>query len=323
MTVPSQAQFHRPVLEILAEAESRLTIRRIMDLAAIRLSLTPSDKQEQEANGALKWEKRVRWAVHYLKDFGEFVHSPEYRQYQITNAGREFLGAHDGDITIKRLKEIKAKLSEQSPATMVVQAEEPQPTDMPDHLPVSDAVDPQSEAALDDADANPDDLIQTGYQQLQVRLAQEMFESVAAVTPGKFENLVVDLLVKMGYGRGRAVGRSGDGGIDGIINQDALGLEKVYVQAKRWANQVPPAEIQKFAGSLDTFGATKGVFITTSTFSNAARQTAQAISAGNKFIRLVDGNELAQLMIRHGVGVVTDYTYEIKKLDENYFADEV
>ena len=135
---------------------------------------------------------------------------------------------------------------------------------------------------------------------------------------------MVDLLVKMGYGQGEAVGRSGDGGIDGIINQDALGLEKVYVQAKRYtAGAVGEPEIRNFSGSLDAKGATKGVFITTSTFSSAARQTAQTISAGNKFIRLVDGNELAQLMIRHGIGVVTEYTYEIKKLDENYFAEDV
>ena len=127
----------------------------------------------------------------------------------------------------------------------------------------------------------------------------------------------------MGYGEGVTVGRSGDGGIDGIINQDALGLEKVYVQAKRWASQVGEPEIRNFSGSLDPHGATKGVFITTSTFSSTARQTAQTISAGSKFIRLVDGNELAQLMIRHGVGVVTEYTYEIKKLDENYFAEDV
>ena len=100
-------------------------------------------------------------------------------------------------------------------------------------------------------------------------------------------------------------------------------MEKVYVRAKRWANQVGEPEIRNFSGSLDPYGATKGVFITTSTFSSTARQTAQNISAGNKFIRLVDGPELARLMIAHGVGVVTEYTYEIKKLDENYFADDV
>ena len=135
---------------------------------------------------------------------------------------------------------------------------------------------------------------------------------------------MVDLLVKMGYGQGETIGRSGDGGIDGIINQDALGLDKVYIQAKRYTvGSVGEPEIRNFSGSLDPYGATKGVFITTSTFSNTAHQTAQTISAGNKLIRLVDGNELAHLMIKHGVGVVTEYTYLIKKLDENYFAEGI
>ena len=142
--------------------------------------------------------------------------------------------------------------------------------------------------------------------------------------PAQFERLVVNLLEQMGYGEGKVVGRSGDGGIDGIISQDALGLEKVFVQAKRYtAGSVGEPEIRNFSGSLDAQGASKGVFITTSTFSSTARQTAQTISAGNKFIRLVDGTELTQLMIRHGVGVVTERTYEIKKLDENYFTEEI
>ena len=145
--------------------------------------------------------------------------------------------------------------------------------------------------------------------------------SVKSVSPERA--IGCRLLVKMGYGQGETVGRSGDGGIDGIIDQDALGLEKVYIQAKRWGSQVGEPEIRNFSGSLDPYGATKGVFITTSTFSSTARQTAQNISAGNKLIRLVDGDELARLMIRYGVGVVTETTYEVKKLDENYFAEDV
>ena len=329
MVVPSQAQFHRPVLEILAEAESSLTIRRIMDSAATRLSLTESDKQEREANGAPKWEKRVRWAVHNLKNFGELVNSPEYRQYQVTSAGHEFLASHTGDITIRQLKELKAQLSEQQ-STAMSTAQEPQQeipgtgsaaTTSTGVLQVDDAF---GDGILDDTDATPDDLIQTGYQQLQESLIGEMLESIKGVSPGRFEMLVVDLLVKMGYGEGQAVGRSGDGGIDGIINQDPLGLEKVYIQAKRYTSgSVGEPEIRNFAGSLVAFGAVKGVFITTSNFSGTARQTAQNVSAGNQLIRLVDGSELARLMINHGVGVVTEYTYEIKKLDENYFAEEI
>lgn len=156
---------------------------------------------------------------------------------------------------------------------------------------------------------------------LNARLSEELLESAKSISPDIFERLVVRLLERMGYGEGSVVGQSGDGGIDGIINQDPLGLEKVYIQAKRWQNQVGEPEIRNFSGSLEAKGANKGVFITTSTFSSTARQTAQFISAGNKFIRLIGGEELARLMIEHGVGVVTETTYEVKKIDENYFVD--
>ena len=173
-------------------------------------------------------------------------------------------------------------------------------------------------------DANAIELLDAGYRQTQRELASELLEGVRTVSPDHFEILVVDLLVKMGYGQGEAVGRVGDGGIDGIINQDPLGLEKVYIQAKRYtAGSVGEPDIRNFAGSMIARGATKGVFITTSRFSSTAVQTAANVSQRNETIRLVDGNELAQLMIRHGVGVITEYTYEIKKLDENYFAEEI
>ena len=327
MAVPTQAQFHRPVLEILAEAGSPLTIRRIMDTAAARMNLAEADKQQTEANGARKWEKRVRWAVHYLKDFGGLVQSPQYRQYEATPEGRQFLADNEGDITIRQLKELKATAAEPIPTDAAATPEYQE--NIFEHgradLTAPAAIDATSEGnILDDPDVTPDDLIQAGYQQVLERLAEEMLESVKGVSPDRFEQLVVELLVEMGYGQGQAVGRTGDGGIDGIINQDTLGLERVYIQAKRYTSgSVGEPEIRNFSGSLDPYGATKGVFITTSTFSGTARQTARAISAGNKLIRLVDGNELAQLMIRHGVGVVTEYTYEIKKLDENYFAEEI
>ena len=159
------------------------------------------------------------------------------------------------------------------------------------------------------------------HRELNDRLAYELLESAKGMAPDRFEDLVVELLEEMGYGEGEAIGRSGDEGIDGIVNQDPLGLEKVYIQAKRWQNQVGEPEIRNFSGSLEAKGASKGVFITTSNFSSTAEQTARYISAGNKFIRLIGGHELARLMINHGVGVVTETTYEVKKIDENYFVD--
>lgn len=158
--------------------------------------------------------------------------------------------------------------------------------------------------------------------QLREKLTEELLENVKGLTPDRFERLVVKLLVEMGYGDGKRVGGSGDGGIDGIIDRDPLGLEKVYIQAKRWTQSVGEPEIRNFSGSLDAKGAAKGVFITTSSFSRTAERTARDISKGGKFIRLIGGRELVELMIQHNVGVVTQFTYEIKKVDENYFADD-
>lgn len=183
---------------------------------------------------------------------------------------------------------------------------------------------PASVTVEEDVEMTPDEQMESAYKQFQERLVDELSDSIAAISPEGFEKLVVALLVKMGYGQPEErLKSSRDGGIDGVIKQDALGLEKVYVQAKRWnKGQVGDVEIRSFSGSLDPHGATKGVFITNSTFSQTAKQTAKNISVGNKVIRLIDGPKLASLMIEHGVGVVNEYTYNLKKLDENYFVDE-
>ena len=167
-----------------------------------------------------------------------------------------------------------------------------------------------------------DESIEEIYQRIRAKLAEDLLQQIKANSPVFFENLVIDLLVKMGYGGSRedaeAVGRSGDGGIDGIINQDRLGLDVVYVQAKRWKNNVGVPEIAGFAGALAGQGANKGIFITTSDFTKAAKDYD---AAGFKII-LIDGKRLAQLMIDHNVGVSTVKTYEIKRVDSDYFIED-
>ena len=169
----------------------------------------------------------------------------------------------------------------------------------------------------------PDGDIEEIYQQIREKVAEDLLQQIKANSPAFFENLVIDLLVKMGYGGSRedaeAVGRSGDGGIDGIINQDRLGLDVVYVQAKRWQNNVGAPEIAGFAGALAGKSANKGIFITTSDFTKAAKDYD---AAGFKII-LIDGKRLAQLMIDHNVGVSTVKTYEIKRVDSDYFIADV
>ena len=165
--------------------------------------------------------------------------------------------------------------------------------------------------------------IDTSYKSIRERLAKELLQNIRDNTPTFFEKLVIDLLVKMGYGgsredAGKAVGGSGDGGIDGIINEDKLGLDMIYVQAKRWTGNVGEPPVRDFVGALDGEGVQKGVFITTSNFNPSAKNFAERTS---KRIILIDGNQLAQLMIDHNVGVSIEKTYEIKRVDSDYFAE--
>jgi restriction system protein len=174
------------------------------------------------------------------------------------------------------------------------------------------------------ADTTPEELILSGYQQVQSALASDLLERVKAASPTFFERLVVQLLVAMGYGgsmedAGRAIGRSGDEGIDGIIKEDRLGLDVIYLQAKRWERTIGRPDIQQFAGALQGQRARKGVFITTSAFSGEARDYAGRIDTR---IILIDGTELAKLMIANGVGVTPIAVYELKRVDSDFFAEE-
>jgi restriction system protein len=171
----------------------------------------------------------------------------------------------------------------------------------------------------------PHEILESGYQSLRAQLAEELLDRVIAAKPVFFERLVVELLVRMGYGgslvdAGRAIGRSGDGGIDGIIKEDRLGLEFIFIQAKRWSGRtVGRPDVQQFAGALAGHGAGKGVFITTSDFSREAID--YAASLRHSKIVLIDGEELAGLMIDHGIGCATTVSYEVKRIDSDYFSE--
>ena len=169
----------------------------------------------------------------------------------------------------------------------------------------------------------PEEILATAYEELKLELASELLDQIQKTSPEFFERLVVELLV-MGYGgtfkeAARAVGRTGDGGIDGIINEDRLGLDVIYIQAKRWRDSVGRPELQRFVGALDGKRAQKGVFITTSSFTNEAREY---ISNVQKKIVLIDGQMLVDFMIEYNVGVSTTMTYQIKKVEYDYFAEE-
>ncbi len=304
MAVPPQRDFYRPVLEIAAESDARISRQQLIVAAASRLNVSDEDRLEVFGGSgtALKFDYRVTSAALKLSAAG-LLDRPQRGHFLITQAGKGFLTDHSGPIARGELVALQRNLEPNNPR--------------PSPLPTTDDDDELSEIA-------PTELMAAAFDESLNELMSELQASINGVSPDRFERLVVELLERMGYGEGRAVGRSGDGGIDGIINQDALGLEKVYVQAKRYTSgSVGEPEIRNFAGSMIAHGATKGVFITASQFSATAKQTAANVSQRNETIRLVEGRELALLMIRHGVGVVTERTYEIKKLDENYFAEEI
>ena len=294
MPVPDFQALMLPVLEEVADGREH----RHWDLfeaLASRLELTSDDLAELTPSGKhSKFENRLRWAKWYLTRAG-LLESTGRGVFRISPRGREVLAQLPEKIDLRVLgqfPEIKALRESDGSADVESIATE-----------------------------TPDDRLASIHRSLNDALAYELLERVLHVSPAFFERLVVELLVSMGYGgsrkdAGEAVGQSGDGGIDGIINEDKLGLDVVYVQAKRWVNPVGRPDVQKFAGSLEGHRARKGVMITTSSFTRDARDYVERIE---KKIVLVDGDTLANLMIEHGVGVNDVETYVVKEPDEDYF----
>lgn len=301
MAIPAQHEFYRPVLEVVAAAESGLNRKEIISRVAERLGLTEEDRQVLTRG---KTKTRVESHVHqvvYAAKKSELVFSSEDGKTRISQKGREFLAQHQGNIPIAAVQQLILHSEEGSEVASIM--------------------------FPDPANTLPEDMMDSIHQQLRNQLAEEILDNLKSVQPERFEELVVELLERMGYGHSLVTRRTRDGGIDGILTQDLLGLmEKVCVQAKRWSNNtVGDREINEFVGSIGNVGANKGVFITTSGFTAVLknRATAKVVITDNKSIRLIDGQELAELMIDHNLGVVTEITYVVKKLDTNRFAENV
>jgi restriction system protein len=247
----------------------------------------------------------VAWAKSHLKAAG-LVESPRRGVYRLTERGRQVLSENPDRITMSYLMRFPEYVAFRQGTGAPSDASQPAAVEQP-VVPVDDRT--------------PDDLLEEGYRQLRVALVADLKERIAAMAPSAFEQLVVDLLTEMGYGgpqedAGLVVGRGGDEGIDGVIKEDRLGLETIYIQAKRWQGTVGRPDIQRFAGALQGQRARKGVFITTSSFSREAHTYASSIQTT---IVLLDGNQLAELMIDHGVGVTPVKRFEIKRVDSDYF----
>jgi restriction system protein len=306
MPVPGYQEFMRPLLETVSDGGDH-NVREAYTRVADRLGVTEADRQELIPSGSQRLlDNRAGWAKTYLLKAG-LLESPRRAFIRITARGREALGGSE---------RIDSRYLRRFPEFLEFQR-----SDGGEEK--GDEAEKAREVAAT-AETTPEELILSGYRQIQAALASDLLDRVKAASPAFFERLVVQLLVAMGYGgsiedAGKALGKPGDEGIDGIIKEDRLGLDVIYLQGKRWEKTIGRPDIQQFAGALQGQRARKGVFITTSTFSADARQYAERIDTR---IILIDGTELAKLMIAHGVGVTPVAVYELKRVDSDFFAEE-
>jgi restriction system protein len=301
MTIPTYDRLMLPLLQFAADGQE-YHVREAIEALGRYLELTEEQRNELLPSGKKrKLDDRVQWAKTYLKKAG-LIDSTGWGRFRITQRGLDVLNNNPGYINREFLMQFPEFEEFITPSPS-------QDTD---------------EKTLLTTEETPTELLRSTYQNLRQELADELLDYVLSASPTFFEQLVVDLLLAMGYGSaledaGHRIGRSGDGGIDGYIKQDKLGLDNIYIQAKRWAreNTVGRPDLQNFVGSLIGAGAAKGVFIATSSFSQAATDYVNNLQ--NLKIILIDGYQLTQLMIDHDVGVSVEETYIVKRVDRDYF----
>lgn len=308
MTIPTYDKFMEPLLRYLAANGSGVSAKQAHEHVANALGLSDADKQTMLPSGAqLIYKNRAGWAHDRLKRAG-LSSSPRRGVWKITPEGLEFVKKHPGPFAPELSEElamgyIGIRLKPAASDSLGM------PSEQPHLLPQGGSL------------ASPDDRLGQAISELRDAAETELLELLGNVSPAYFETIVLDLLHRMGYGASRAdlqrVGGTGDGGIDGVISLDRLGLEKVYVQAKRWQSNVGRPELQAFYGALAGQKAKKGVFITTSGYSSQAMDFAKSVEG----IVLVDGQRLASLMIECELGV-TSRTVKIPKIDGDYFDEE-
>jgi restriction system protein len=298
--IPDYQSFMRPLLEIAADGREWKLGDAIEEIAK-RLSITNEDRKALLPSGRQGLlENRVGWAKTYLKKAG-LLDNPRRGTFVITERGRE---------SLKQAEKINSKYLTRFAEFQEFHSAKPEQD--------------QTETFANIETPTPEELLELNYLQIRRTVADDLLTKVKQATPQFFERLVVELLVAMGYGgslvdAGQAIGKSGDEGIDGIIKEDKLGLDVIYIQAKRWEGTISRPEIQKFAGALQGQRAKKGVFITTSKYTKEAIDFAAKVESR---IILIDGEQLANYMIDFGLGVSDVATYAIKRVDSDYFVEE-
>jgi restriction system protein len=303
MPIPDYQTLMLPLLRFAADGNDHTT-REAVEILATEFQLTPAERNELLASGQQAiFNNRVGWANSYLKKAG-LLESPRRGALRITTRGKQILGDNPTRIDVKYLERF------------------------PEFIEFRDASRNNRETTTTESVAvateqTPEEALELAHQSLRLSLAQDILSRILSCSPTFFERLVVELLVKMGYGgsrrdAGERIGQSGDGGIDGIIKEDRLGLDTIYIQAKRWQGSVGRPEIQKFVGALQGQRAKKGVFITTSSY------TAEAIDYASRIdtkVVLIDGQLLANLMMDFDVGVSVSASYIVKRIDSDYFEE--
>ncbi len=303
MAVPDFQSFFRPLLEIAHDGKEH-SMKEARELIARKMNLSEEDLMELLPSGTqTKYDNRVAWAKSYFVQ-AKVLETPRRAHFRITERGLELLKKGHERIDVKILNRypefvefhtMKAASSTENHAE-------------------------QETLQLE----TPEETLQKAYQNIRGDLAAEILEKIKSNSPQFFERLVVDMMVALGYGgsradAGKSVGQSGDEGIDGIIKEDRLGLDVIYLQAKRWDGTVGRPEIQKFVGALHGKRAKKGVFITTGRFSDDAVRYVESIDPK---VILIDGRTLCELMIDYGLGTATTAKYEIRRIDTDYFTEE-
>ena len=308
MPIPDYEQIKLPALEFLADGQIR-RLRDVYDEVAENFGLTSEERAELLPSGTqLRWNNRVNWACYDLYKAG-LLDRPKRGHYKINEVGLNILAQKPANLDRTFLRQFPHFLEWDKGAVKTTEAK-----------PTSHDTEPPSTQTATER-------LESAFEEMQSALKQDLLDLVRKMDPYAFEQLVVDLLVAMGYGGTRAEAaqvtqRSGDEGIDGVIKEDRLGLETIYLQAKRWQNAVGRKELQAFVGALAGQGASKGVFITSGEFANTASEYVEKISQKGQKVVLIDGDRMAGLMIEHGVGVSAVKTYALKRVDSDYFESE-
>jgi len=308
--IPDFQSIMLPFLQF-AEDGREHSIHEVHDALAIQFRLTDQEIDELLPSGRQKrFYNRVGWARAYLKESG-LITSPKRGYIRITDRGIQVLRDNPARIDMNYLERFPEYLEFRSKGSRSTKESEDNLVKGPDKVHV-------------DNNGTPEEILEGAYQEIRESLAQELLQQISECSDSFFERLVVEVLVAMGYGgsqreAARAVGKAGDEGIDGIIDEDRLGLDTVYIQAKKWQETVGRPEIQKFVGALTGQRASKGVFITTSSFSSSAYDYASKI---DKRVVLIDGRRLTEYMIDYNVGVSTVDSYQIKRIDTDHFENQ-